>query len=66
MGCGGAAALLGGQSRTCHLQLRCGPGGEIKEWPLPEPIGSLALRKSGGAVVALKSGFHLFDFATAR
>ncbi|HZA66041.1 MAG TPA: SMP-30/gluconolactonase/LRE family protein, partial [Geminicoccaceae bacterium] len=31
-----------------------------------EPIGCLALREQGGAVVALRSGFHLFDFATGE
>jgi L-arabinonolactonase len=31
------------------------------EWPMPEPVGSLALRASGGLVVALSSGFHFFD-----
>lgn len=31
-----------------------------------EPIGCLALRERGGAVAALQSGFHLFDFDTAE
>ena len=39
-------------------------GGDRRSWPLPEPIGSLALRKQGGAVLALKSGFHFLDFKT--
>jgi L-arabinonolactonase len=38
-------------------------GREIKQWTLPSTIGSMALRRSGGAVVALRSGLHLFDFA---
>ena len=37
-------------------------GGDVKHWHLPEPIGSMALRKSGGAVVSLRSGFHFLDF----
>jgi L-arabinonolactonase len=41
-------------------------GGSRRSWALPEPIGSLALRKRGGAVLALKSGFHLFDFKTGE
>jgi len=41
-------------------------GGDRATWPLPEPVGSLALREGGGAVVALKSGFHTLDFATGR
>src|SRR6266404_2042688 len=46
----------------------CDPKGGIrKSWPLPEPIGSIALRKEGGgAVLALKSGFHFLDFKTGQ
>jgi len=46
----------------------CDPnGGSRRTWPLPEPIGSLALRKQGGgAVLALKSGFHFLDFKTGQ
>ena len=29
-------------------------------------IGSMCLRESGGAVVSLRDGFHLFDFATGE
>jgi sugar lactone lactonase YvrE len=36
--------------------------GENTSWPLPSRIGSFGLRVSGGAVVALVDGFHLFDF----
>ena len=36
--------------------------GDIRTWPMPVAMGSLGLREGGGAVVALKSGFHLFDF----
>ncbi len=36
--------------------------GENRAWPMGEPIGCLALREAGGAVVALKSGIYLFDF----
>jgi len=39
-------------------------GGDRKHWPLPEPVGSLALRQNGGAIVALRSGFHALDFNT--
>ncbi|MEK1886110.1 MAG: SMP-30/gluconolactonase/LRE family protein [Phyllobacterium sp.] len=42
-------------------------GNDRRNWTVPEPIGSLALRaKGGGAVVALRSGFHLLDFATGK
>ena len=39
-------------------------GGDRKTWKLPEPIGSMALRETGGAVLALRSGFHFLDFAS--
>lgn len=38
--------------------------GENKAWSMGEPIGCFALREAGGAVVALKSGIYLFDFAS--
>jgi L-arabinonolactonase len=38
--------------------------GERRDWQLPASIGSLAMRESGGAVLALENGLHLFDFAT--
>lgn len=40
--------------------------GATRRWAMPQPIGSFALRAGGGAVVALKSGLHRFDFATGR
>ena len=36
--------------------------GAVRSWPMPAAIGSMGLREGGGAVVALKNGFHLFDF----
>jgi sugar lactone lactonase YvrE len=38
--------------------------GEHRNWMMPGTIGSFGLRESGGAVVALRDGFHLFDFET--
>ena len=38
--------------------------GSDTHWQLAENVGSLGLRSRGGAVLALRSGFHLFDFAT--
>jgi sugar lactone lactonase YvrE len=35
-----------------------------QQWRMPAPIGSFALTKKGRAIVALKTGVHLFDFAT--
>jgi L-arabinonolactonase len=40
--------------------------GHNRTWDMGEPIGCLALRERGGAVVALQSGFHLFDFGTGE
>jgi len=39
-------------------------GGDRKTWKVPEPIGSMALREKGGAVLSLRSGFHFLDFET--
>ncbi len=41
-------------------------GGDRRTWPLPEPVGSFALRERGGAVLALRSGFHALDFETGE
>lgn len=40
--------------------------GRDEQWNLGENVGSLGLRSNGGAVVALRSGFHFFDFATGH
>jgi L-arabinonolactonase len=45
---------------------RMEPGGTKKTWSLPEPIGSFALRRKSGAVLALRSGFFTFDFASGE
>jgi L-arabinonolactonase len=36
--------------------------GGKKTWQLPEPIGSMVLRRDGGAILSLRSGFFAFDF----
>jgi sugar lactone lactonase YvrE len=38
--------------------------GTRREWRLPSAVGSIGLRASGGLVVAMRSGFHLFDLQT--
>ena len=38
----------------------------VKAWPLPHDIGSMALRERGGAVLALRNGFHTFDFDSGQ
>ena len=35
--------------------------GTNASWPTPHDVGSLALRQSGGLVVAMRHGFHFFD-----
>ncbi|MFN0037930.1 MAG: SMP-30/gluconolactonase/LRE family protein [Burkholderiales bacterium] len=45
-----------------QLVRRCDwAAGRIDEWKLPEMVGSLTLRKSGGLLLALKSGLAFFD-----
>jgi sugar lactone lactonase YvrE len=39
---------------------------EVRQWNVPDTIGSMALREGGGAIVALASGVHTFDFATGE
>ncbi len=39
-------------------------GQGVESWSVPQRIGSMALRRQGGAVLSLADGFHLFDFAT--
>ena len=44
---------------------RCAPDGrEVTTWDVPAKIGSMALRRRGGAIVALQTGFHLLDLAS--
>jgi sugar lactone lactonase YvrE len=45
-----------------HLQKWTPATGDYRVWALPEEIGSFALRTSGGAVLALQTGFHALDF----
>jgi len=39
--------------------------GALTEWKMKEKVGSFALRQSRGAILAMQSGFHLFDFESA-
>jgi sugar lactone lactonase YvrE len=36
--------------------------GDVRNWSLDHDVGALALRKDGGAVLALDDGFYFFDF----
>ena len=40
--------------------------GDLKNWGLPDIVGSMALREEGGAIVALGSGVHSLDFDTGE
>jgi sugar lactone lactonase YvrE len=43
------------------------PGsGAHRTWQLPDVVGSMGLRERGGLVLAIKSGFHLFDLETGE
>lgn len=39
--------------------------GQNRSWPMPEPIGALALHAGGGLLLALASGLYRFDPETA-
>lgn len=39
-------------------------GGQVRSWAVPSRIGSMALRRGGGAIVALADGFHELDFGS--
>ena len=40
--------------------------GASRSWPMPSSIGSFGLDRRGGAVVALRHGFHRLDLATGE
>jgi sugar lactone lactonase YvrE len=50
---------LGAKVHSCDAR-----GGDPRSWTVPEHIGSLALRESGGAIVALRDGFYALDFGS--
>ena len=47
--------------RGPKLQAYFPDSGQTRSWPMPQVIGSIALRASGGLLLALKSGLHGFD-----
>jgi L-arabinonolactonase len=53
-------------SRGCKIYRANADGSDVENWDVPSEIGSLALREQGGAVIALRTGVHTFDFATGR
>ena len=48
------------------LRRLAGANGTATSWPMPEPIGSLALREAGGVLVALRSALAFFDPVSGR
>src|SRR5438045_8852525 len=48
----------------CRVFRCTADGREVRAWDLPEAIGSMALRRGGGAVLSLANGFHFLDFNT--
>jgi L-arabinonolactonase len=40
--------------------------GTTRRWSVPHIIGSMAIRKDGGAIVALANGVHTLDFTTGE
>jgi sugar lactone lactonase YvrE len=40
--------------------------GKVEHWSLHHDVGALALRKGGGAVLALDDGFYFFDFDSGK
>lgn len=40
--------------------------GKVEHWNLDRDVGALALRRGGGAVLALDDGFYFFDFESGR
>jgi sugar lactone lactonase YvrE len=50
---------LGNKVHRCDAE-----GSERRSWDVPEHIGSMALRRQGGAVVSLRDGFYTLDLET--
>ena len=40
--------------------------GKVENWSLDRDVGAMALRRDGGAVLALDDGFYFFDFASGK
>ncbi|HVL58143.1 MAG TPA: SMP-30/gluconolactonase/LRE family protein [Burkholderiaceae bacterium] len=51
------------QGLICRWQPRTG---EQRSWRVPAAVGSIGLREQGGLVLAMRSGFHLFDLDTEQ
>jgi L-arabinonolactonase len=40
--------------------------GKVENWPLTHDVGAMALRRRGGAVLALDDGFYFFEFGSGK
>jgi sugar lactone lactonase YvrE len=40
--------------------------GNVRNWSLGHDVGAMALRKNGGAVLALADGFYFYDFTASQ
>ena len=59
-------ALYWVDSRGCKIHRLDWATGERRDWDVPAMIGSMALREAGGAILALQTGIHTFDFDTGK
>ncbi|HXT06972.1 MAG TPA: SMP-30/gluconolactonase/LRE family protein [Roseiarcus sp.] len=50
----------------CNVFRCTADGREVRAWDVPDKIGSMALRKQGGAVLSLASGFYFLDFKSGE
>jgi sugar lactone lactonase YvrE len=47
--------------KACTLHRYRVAGCEVRHWSLPEPVGAVVSRSRGGLLLALRSGFAVFD-----
>src|SRR5258707_10101970 len=50
----------------CRVSRATADGREVRAWDVPAKIGSMALRRKGGAVLSLQTGFHFLDLKTGK
>src|ERR1700734_3405049 len=50
----------------CNVFRCTADGREVRAWDVPAKIGSMALRRKGGAVLSLANGFHFLDFKSGE
>lgn len=50
----------------CNVFRATADGREVRAWDVPAKIGSMALRRQGGAVLSLQTGFHFLDFKSGE